>query len=225
MEKFLGVLFCGGKGTRLGEITNFISKSFIPVYDKPVFMFGLNMLKESKLVDEIIVLTNLSNNEKFKEHGMTTLIQDDNIVSDMFSGWDYIKQVTGTEKNGVLVPSDNISNISIDHLIKTFDEKSLDFLFSVKKIESKNKLSQMGSFNPVERKYSYKGENNFEYGVIAPYIIRNSITSATNDGIFEMENSGFVNYDDYWFDIGDFDSMIEASAWRKNQISNLETVN
>ncbi|MEZ4689411.1 MAG: sugar phosphate nucleotidyltransferase [Ignavibacteria bacterium] len=50
MEEFLGVLFCGGRGTRISSLTDYISKSFIPVYDKPVFKFGLSSLEDRNLL-------------------------------------------------------------------------------------------------------------------------------------------------------------------------------
>ena len=98
MEKFLGVLFCGGRGERLGEITNFISKSFIPVYDKPVFRFGLELLENSKKIEEIIILTNEDNDTKLRQLGHRTIVQSDSRVNDMFSGWDFVKKYLRTKK-------------------------------------------------------------------------------------------------------------------------------
>ena len=142
MEKFLGVLFCGGRGERLGEITNFISKSFIPVYDKPVFRFGLELLENSKKIEEIIILTNEDNDTKLRQLGHRTIVQSDSRVNDMFSGWDFVKKYLRTKSHGVLVPSDNICEVKIDNLIKTFEKKNSEFLFSIKDIGSKEKLSK-----------------------------------------------------------------------------------
>lgn len=216
MEEFLGVLFCGGKGTRLGEITKYISKSFIPIYDKPVFKFGLELLESSKIIKEIFILTNKENNTLFKTLGYKTIIQDDLKVNDMISGWNYIKNFTGTKKNGVLIPSDNICEVSIDSLIKIFRNSDLDFLFSLQKIKNKKKLSEMGSYRIDKRKFRYKDPSpETEYGVIAPYIIKNDLKNKSYKNIFEIENSGFVIHKGKWIDTGDFDSIIEASEWRR----------
>ncbi|MBK6877025.1 MAG: NTP transferase domain-containing protein [Ignavibacteria bacterium] len=129
MEKFLGVLFCGGKGTRLGNISEFVSKPLVPIYDKPVFMFGLELLQQSKLISNILILSNKENDSVLKKTGYTTLIQDDKKVRDMYSGWQFIKQQTNTDANGVLVPSDNISNINVDTLIEKFISRKSEFLF------------------------------------------------------------------------------------------------
>ncbi|MBS1516839.1 MAG: hypothetical protein JSS91_01995 [Bacteroidetes bacterium] len=216
MEEFLGVLFCGGKGTRLGEITQYISKSFVPVYDKPVFKFGLESLTSSKLLSEIIILTNKENNDIFSKEGFETIIQNDKLVNDMFSGWEFIKEVTGTKKNGVLVPSDNICDSEIDGMISIFEEDKRDFLFSLFRITDKKKLSEMGSFDRVTRKFTYKDpEPETEYGVIAPYVIRNSFQFPSDISIFESENSEILLHNGYWYDTGDIDSLLDAGNWRR----------
>jgi len=216
MEKFLGILFCGGKGTRLGEITKYISKSFIPIYDKPVFKYGLEMLEESNFVDEIIILTNNENDEKLKQTGYKTIIQNDSIVFDMFSGWEYIKKITGTKKNGVLVPSDNVSDIEIDRLVEEFNNSNPDILFSLFKVEDKEKLKQMGCYNIEKQKFYYKLKiPTTEFGVIAPYIIKNNIKVGEGDKILNNYNSNYYLHEGFWFDIGDFDSIIKANLYLK----------
>ena len=39
-----GILLCGGFGTRLGPLTNSISKHFLPIFDKPMFFYSLSIL-------------------------------------------------------------------------------------------------------------------------------------------------------------------------------------
>ena len=214
MEEFLGVLFCGGRGTRIQNLTSYISKSFIPVYDRPVFKFGLDLLTDSHSVDEIIILTNTENDKKLQQTGFRTIIQNDEKVTDMFSGWELIKEITGTSKNGVLIPSDNICEVSIDKLTAKFKESNADFLFSLHKISNRRKLAEMGSFNIQAGKFYYKDpEPQTEYGVIAPYIIGNRTSFRADENIFEDKRSIYVMHDGYWFDLGDYDSIAEANAW------------
>lgn len=216
MEKFLGILFCGGKGTRLSEITNYISKSFIPIYDKPVFKFGLELLENSKKIDEIVILTNEDNNAKLSQLGHRTIVQPDSKVNDMISGWDYVRKYLRTKKNGVLVPSDNICEVKIDNLIKVFEKKNAEFLFSLREIDDKKKLSQMGCFDIETRKFFYKNPDPpSKYGVIAPYIIENNSNNNSVRNIFESSYVEILFHKGYWFDIGDYDSLIEAGNWYK----------
>lgn len=215
MEKFLGVLFCGGRGTRLGKITEYVSKSLLPVYDTPSFMFGLSLLKKSDLISEIVLLTNKSNDFILKDAGYRTIIQDDNFVKDMFTGWEYIKQQTGTKAHGVLVPSDNICKVSIDKLIRVFATKKPELLFMLHRLKDRKKLSDMGSFDLKKGKYSYRNPNpESNYGVIAPYIVRNDLNLTAGKNIFESPGADFVHHSGYWFDIGDYASLLKASAWR-----------
>ena len=221
MEEFLGVLFCGGRGTRISKLTKYISKSFIPVYNKPVFEFGLGLLINSKSVSEIILLTNNDNDAKLSECGFRTIIQDDSRVTDMFSGWEYIKEVTGTNKHGILIPSDNICKIKVDKLVEKFNRKNADFLFSLQKIKDRKKLSEMGSFDPQNKKFFYKDKDpKSVYGVIAPYIIRNNLIYKSGMNIFENKNSYSLKHKGYWFDLGDYKSIADANAWyrKKNKI-------
>ncbi|MDQ3019398.1 MAG: sugar phosphate nucleotidyltransferase [Bacteroidota bacterium] len=223
MSEFLGVLFCGGRGRRLGEITKYISKSFIPVYDKPVFKFGLELLEKSKIIKEIVILTNKDNDSVLNQSGYKTIIQEDSKVNDMLSGWKFIKEITKTKKNGVLVPSDNICEVKTDLLIKKFLETNADFLFSLHKVSNKEKLSQMGCFDIKEKKFYYRNSRkSLEYGVIAPYIIKNVIHQEEHlmnidsiGNIFESSKAEIVFHEGYWFDTGDCESILEASGWRQ----------
>ncbi|HAY33387.1 MAG TPA: sugar phosphate nucleotidyltransferase [Ignavibacteria bacterium] len=216
MEEFLGILFCGGKGTRLGEISKYISKSLLPVYDRPVFKFGLEQLTKSSLINDIIILTNEMNDEVLSREGFRTIIQNDREVNDMFSGWEFLKRKTGTKAHGVLVPSDNICDSGIDDMIRVFENKKSDFLFSLYKVENKQKLSEMGSFDLEKNIFKYKDKDpHSELGVIAPYIIRNNFQFKHGSNIFETENKMILMHKGSWSDIGDIDSLLDAGILRK----------
>lgn len=203
---------------RLEKITKFISKPLIPVYDKPVFEFGLNLLESSNSIDEIVILTNKDNDAAIRKSGHRTIIQDDSKVSDMFSGWNFIKKATGTKKNAVLYPGDNIIQTSIDKLVKTFADSNADFLFLLKKINDTVKLSQMGSFDIKMGKYFYKKSAlKNHYAVIAPYIISNEKTAGKPESFFESSRSVRVIYKGKWFDIGDYGSIVDAGKWRRRE--------
>ncbi len=215
MEEFLGVLFCGGRGTRLGKISEYISKPLVPVYDKPVFMFGLEQLQQSRLISSILILTNKENDKAFRKAGYPTLIQNDKLVKDMYSGWDFIKKKTGTTAHGVLVPSDNISEIKIDPLIRKFTKLKADFVFSISNKISRSKLRQMGNYDPGKNTFAYKPSTPFEFGVIAPFIIRNTLKLTSDKQLIESPGSNPILYEGMWIDIGDPESLAEAVSWRR----------
>ncbi|MBV6478497.1 MAG: hypothetical protein HGGPFJEG_01252 [Ignavibacteria bacterium] len=218
MEKFLGVLFCGGRGVRLGEISKYISKPLIPVYDKPVFKFGLELLKNSNHIDEILILTNEDNDRFFKNENIRTIVQDDNKVSGIFSGWEYVKEVTKTKKNAVLYPGDNICDADIDSMIMHFKTANPEFLFSLIKLMDTEKLSEMGSFDITRKIYSYRNPVS-EMGVIAPYIIKNDLGKKASSELFSSDKSDYLIYNGNWYDIGDIDSILNASIWRQKTLA------
>lgn len=215
MEKFLGVLFCGGKGSRLGAIGEYVSKPLLPVYDKPAFKFGLEILKASDKVDSIIILTNKDNNSLFRSKGFDTVVQDDSVVKDMYSGWQFVKKKLRTRSHGVLVPSDNISRINIDSLISKFLRGNHDFVFSLKPGIGPAKLRQMGSFDLRSGRFGYKLQKPYRYGVIAPFVIRNSVSVYDDTALFTGSDSGHLIYNGSWDDIGDAESYIKAILRRR----------
>ncbi len=53
------VILAGGKGTRGKPYTDFFPKAMIPIDGKPAISYVINALKSSKIIDEIIILTDL----------------------------------------------------------------------------------------------------------------------------------------------------------------------
>lgn len=51
-----GVLICGGSGTRLRPLTEITNKSLLPVYDKPLILYPLQVLVDAK-IKEIVVIS------------------------------------------------------------------------------------------------------------------------------------------------------------------------
>ncbi|MEO0105977.1 MAG: sugar phosphate nucleotidyltransferase [candidate division WOR-3 bacterium] len=217
MEKFLGILCAGGKGKRLGMITNYISKPFVPVYDRPAFLYPLKQMECSKYIDEIIILTREENNEKFASLGYETIIQDDRVVRDMFSGLSFIKKKKKTNRHFVLMPCDNISRINIDAVINLFLSKpEIDIAFCIKVIRDRKKLRDMGVYDPRRKMVYYKPKlPPSPYGVLAPYVVRNTLKIPPVSDAQVLNRSNFIVYDyrGFWFDIGDVESLFNCTKF------------
>lgn len=217
MEEFLGILFAGGKGIRMGLITQYISKAFIPVYDRPVFMYPLAQLKASKYISEIMILTNNENNDKLSQLGYKTIIQDDNLVHDMFSGLYFIKKMINTNKHFVMMPCDNISGLVVDRTIEVFLRTDVDICFNITRIMDKQKLREMGVYNPDTNRIRYKPENPASrWGVIAPYVVKNSFRipeKSTDEIVFNQANWSYTEHRGYWFDVGDIEDLTKSSTY------------
>ena len=50
-----GVLICGGSGTRLRPLTDITNKSLLPVYDKPLVLYPLQVLLDTGITQIIII--------------------------------------------------------------------------------------------------------------------------------------------------------------------------
>lgn len=213
MGSFLSILFCGGKGERLGKITEYISKALVPIYDRPVFMYPLSQLEASEHVDDIWMLTNRENDAKLRRMGYRTIIQDDEQVHDMFSGLAYIRRVTEDERPVVMMPCDNISNIVVDDVIEVFLNDMPDIAINIRKIESKEKLCEMGVFDPGTGTMEYRPRNpKTEWGLIAPYVVRPGVELiGSTERIMNRHQVAWREYKGIWFDIGDVASLVKAS--------------
>ncbi|HEY2322093.1 MAG TPA: NTP transferase domain-containing protein [Thermoanaerobaculia bacterium] len=221
MEEFLGILFAGGRGTRLGEITRYISKAFVPVYDRPVFMYPLALLESCRAIHEVVVLTNDENDARFAAAGNRTLMQDDARVHDMLSGLQFVRESLGNERHAVLMPCDNVSQVDVTQLVDVFLEEKCDVCYSVRRIDEPAKLRQMGVYDPATGKLMYRPANPPSiWGMIAPYVVHRDFrwSGAANDA--EAFNQGLarrLQYDGMWFDVGDPESLVRCSSFIASQ--------
>ncbi len=66
-----GVLICGGSGTRLRPLTEITNKSLLPVYDKPLILYPLDILLRAGIREIVIVSgrEHIDQMEKFLGNG------------------------------------------------------------------------------------------------------------------------------------------------------------
>ena len=67
MIKRTGILLCGGVGSRLGQITKAIPKSLVPVYNKPLVDYQLELFKDMGIKD-VVIITRPDTSELFKNY-------------------------------------------------------------------------------------------------------------------------------------------------------------
>jgi len=216
MESFLGILFCGGKGVRLGRITEYVSKAFVPVDDRPVFMYPLAQLEASQRIDEIMILTNVENDARLRQTGYRTLIQDDAQVRDMFSGLAYIRKVIGDDRSTVLMPCDNISDIEIDLAMQVFLSSGKDIGVCLTEVDDRHKLAEMGVWDPDSQELVYKPQDPpSDLGVITPYFVRRGVDLGLDPSDLRMNDYDLcmVEHSGYWFDIGDVPTWHRANRF------------
>ncbi len=213
MSGYLGLLCCGGRGTRLGEITRYVSKALVPVYDRPAFRFGLAALEASTRINDIVLLTNQYNDATLATIGLKTVIQEDAVVRDMFSGLAFVRRITRDDRPAVVMPCDNISSISVDPVIDIFEQSNAEITINLRHIDDPAVLGQIGVFDPTTETMEYRpAGRTVGYGVLAPYVIRQDLDLGGGDA--EVVNRHRVSWrvhDGPWFDIGTPDELLAAS--------------
>ncbi|WP_299496866.1 sugar phosphate nucleotidyltransferase [uncultured Shewanella sp.] len=225
--KYVGVLCCGGKGERLGEISQYITKPFIPVFDRPVFKYAIEKLERSSHIDEIYIIANENNADALNKSQHKVIIQDDSTVFDMFSALTYLKKTLTLSSNVVLLPCDNYSNVSIDKSIKLFESTPCDIainLFSCHKVKTKQKL---GIFNLKTMSYRYDQLNKSDQNIlIAPYIVSKKINlkDKTESELLNTMHIAHRQHQGYWFDIGTPYSLYQASQFRKCELERINPI-
>jgi NDP-sugar pyrophosphorylase family protein len=180
-------------------------------------MYPLAQLQASKYISEIIILTNRENDSKLSKLGYRTIIQDDNVVHDMFSGLYFIKKMINTNKHFVMMPCDNVSDLVVDRTIEAFIKSHVDICFNIIRIKDNQKLKQMGVFNPGTKKINYKPHKiDSEWGVITPYVVKNSLeipVTTTDELMMNRSHCANVEHRGYWFDIGGVESWLECTQF------------
>ena len=215
MTSYLGVLFCGGLGTRLGSITEYVSKALVPVYDRPAFMYGLTQLQASQRIADIIILSNRTNDGPLHKAGLPTLIQDDSKVQDMFSGLAFVREETDDQRPAVLMPCDNISSIRVDDAIDEFESTGTDLTINIRKVDDPTVLRQIGVFDPETGTMEYRPDTpSSDFGVLAPYVIRPDLDlSGGDEAVINRYEVSWCTYDGYWFDIGTPNELAAAAEF------------
>jgi glucose-1-phosphate thymidylyltransferase len=239
-----GVILAGGNGTRLSPLTAVTNKHLLPLYDKPVIFYPLEQLVASG-IDRVMIVTSphhmddfvslLGSGQNFisKKTGKQIQIvygiqnKPGGIAEGLCIAADYIG-----DEDCILHLGDNIIEEDLTPYIKNFKKGAKIFLkevndphrFGIATIDAK-----MNVVGVTEKPKKPKSD----LAVVGVYLFDNTVFKKMKDQPFSERGEREITYviNKYikegsvsatvlkkpWFDVGTFDSMLEASIYMKNK--------
>ena len=228
-----GVILAGGLGTRLYPLTKVTNKHLLPVYDKPMILYGIETLKCSG-VTEIMIVCGREHAGHFmnflgsgKEFGvkLSYALQDKNnggISDALLYAEDF-----ADKGNVAVILGDNIFEDNFSKAVKEFKSGATVFFKKVPDPESfggavfdksGKKLIDIEE-KPKKPKSAYAQTGFYLYDFNIFSHIKNLKPSArgeleitdANNMYLKRGKLDFSFVSGFWLDVGMFDSVLEAS--------------
>lgn len=237
--KMIGVLLAAGLGTRLRPLTYVTSKPALPVYDRPMFFFGLKTIIDSG-ISEVIIISNPQNTSQLKSllnyFEPKNKLQAEFVIqknpNGMVDGLISAQKKIGNQ--GIMVyPADNISSINFSKAVKSFKSGAMAFLTEAKEPFKYGCpiYSDQGELMKITEKPKQPQSN---WVVTAPYLFDKNIfklaklLKPSKRGELEITDllnlyldSGLLKLNKNtgkWFDCGSFEDLLLAGEYvRRNQ--------
>ncbi len=239
-----GVILAGGNGTRLRPLTSVTNKHLLPVYNKPVIYYCIEKLVESG-VDRIMIVCSpeysntfaklLESGTAFKSKKTGKQIQIVYGIQNEPNGCAYglciAKEYIG-EDDCILCLGDNIIEDDISSHVKSFKGGATVFL---KKVAHPHQFGiatiKKGKVLHIEEKPKNPKS---DLAVVGVYIYDNTVFKKmlhqkpsergeyeitwVNNKYIEEGKLRAVELEKEWFDIGSFESLLEASNYMRTKI-------
>lgn len=239
-----GVLLAGGSGTRLHPMTKVTNKHLLPIYNRPVLYYAIDKMVEAG-IDRIMIVTSPGHVDDFvniigsgprwisKNNGRQIQIvygiqeKPTGIASGLWIAKEYVG-----DDSCLLYLGDNIIEDNLTEHVQSFKGGATVFLKEVSDPERFGiaELNQDGQIVGIEEKPEKPKSNK---AVVGLYIYDNTVFERMDNiepsdrGEYEITTvnelyckSGELNgvqLEQEWFDIGTFDSMLEASLHMKKK--------
>ncbi len=230
-----GIIIAGGTGSRLDPLTRVCNKNLLPVYDKPLIYYPINLLKKSNIKDIVIVcgkghagqfLELLRSGEDFGVN-ISYRVQENpgGIAQALNLCGDFINN----DKCAVIL-GDNIfeNEVSISkEIIKFSKNKDECFLF-LKEVQDPERFGVAEILNEQIISIEEKPENpKSNLAVTGLYLYNDKIWDVVKtlkpsqrgeieitdlNNFYILNNSAkYHKISGWWIDAGTFDSMLKAS--------------
>ncbi|MDO8183837.1 MAG: sugar phosphate nucleotidyltransferase [bacterium] len=238
------VIMAGGNATRLHPLTLATNKHLLPIYDKPVIYYGLQTIVDAG-IDRIMIITSpqyvedfvklLGSGQQFTSQKTGSQIQIvygiQNSASGIAYGLHIASDYIGTD-SCLLYLGDNIIEDSLAEDVKSFTTGAKVFLKEVADPERFGvaTVDQNGQVTEIIEKPKEPKSN---WAVVGTYLYDNTVFAKLKDlklsargeleitdlnNLYVQEgNLAGVTLKKPWFDIGTFDSLVEASVYMKQK--------
>ena len=237
-----GIILAGGAGTRLHPLTKIISKQLLPVYDKPMIYYPLELLVDSG-IKEILIITTEQDIDKFenllgngKEWGVNLDYQIQKKPEGIAQALVISKEWINSSPL-ILILGDNLFfGEGFNQIILEALEKNIGATIFCKEMPDPNRfgvieLDNQSKVLSIEEKPKNPKSNFVVTGlyIYDEFASENASTlSKSKRGEFEItdlnniylrnKTLNTILLDDRfkWLDTGTFDSLLEASTFVKN---------
>jgi glucose-1-phosphate thymidylyltransferase len=237
IDNFKGIILAGGKGTRLHPLTEVVSKQLLPVYDRPMIFYPIEVFVKAGIKD-ILIITNpeekiiferlIGNGSQYDcKIDYDTQPKPEGIAQAFLIASDWLNGSPAT-----LILGDNIFlKGDISNLLKNAIKENIGSTVFAYQVDNPNRygvieIDNEGSIKSLEE----KPENpKSDWAVTGLYVYNNKvveltktlkpskrneleITSLNNIYIKKDEMKVvFLPKDSFWLDAGTIDSLLDAS--------------
>ena len=240
MKKTKGIILAGGIGSRLFPVTKVISKQLIPIYDKPMVYYPIDILKKCKISETLIISDKyniklirklLGNGKKFKMNFTYKVQNKPNGIPEAFSlGKKFIKKdniILILGDNILLNTSNNFANSALKNLKKGF---STIFGYRVKDPERYG-VASINNKNQIKTIVEKPKKPLSNIAIIGLYFFTNDVLEKVKNltpskrGELEIVDLikkylivkklklKILEKKNKWFDTGTFKSILDASKF------------
>ena len=229
-----GVIVSAGIGTRLRPITNIISKNLLPIYNKPVVYYSIELLANAGIKD-ILIIVNKKDIEQYK-----TILKNEEfnvninyIIQDEQKGTAHAISFAEEFADG-----ENIAAIFADNIFENnpdladFKEGARIFLkevpdperFGIAEVKNNKIISLEEKPKNPKSNYCITGlylydKNVFDYiRTLKPSTRGELEITDLNNIYFRDKRLDYRIVKGFWIDAGTFDSMLEAGNLVKKKL-------
>lgn len=236
-----GIILAAGKGTRLFPCTKVISKTLLPVYNRPMIYYPLNTLLKAGITEILFIISPdnkqdfvklLGDGGEFKakfsyaEQSVQRGIADAFIIAEDFIGQDNVTMILGDNifvddvtadinqfKTGAMIFAKPVSDPGRFGIVEV-NEKNQALSIEEKPLQPKSNLAISGLYVCDNRVVNFAKQ--VQPSARGELEVTDVCRSYMDIGELEVK---MIHND--WVDAGTFDSLLEASIIAKEQLQSL----